>query len=542
MEAPPGVPTTSSGQRQWATPDMWQSHRRIIAELYQSHTLKEVMRIMTDKHKFFATVRMYKSHISKWGLQKHFRVNQVQALVHQKAERDAVQKASSMYIRGNKVDSKKLQTYINRTSKQNKDRLLTAANGGPLSPSAQGLMAVVACRTPSPTQSLEKRHPTATHRGQRSNNGTCLDTENPFGSRSPWLRTPLPQPRSSFLLLSASDAQARTEKCMKCLRDYVADNFDCGRWSNDLGKRGRMELDQVIDWANLFDDALRFLDRRQTQRGFRLLRICFDQYRALLAAGSVRLFFSIYPILYELRDYPDLAKRMIAYASKMSKAIHSEAHPFTVLWSQLVDFNLAEDLIQKDIATWENYTHPSSRKTMCLKRGLSTLYSIHHRYDDLRRVLTEMGPWPRAPDLDILGAAAADQGDFEQAIELYNAWLSWSLDTLGVGHDETVRASIHIENLLRDIGDMGNANVVSVQSEISLDVLCVRLGELELQEMCDEGGLEDNEVEFTSSSLDELNIGGDSLAYQGGQALGSVGEDAIGSELWISLFENWSAF
>ncbi|KAL6364199.1 hypothetical protein LRP88_02115 [Fusarium phalaenopsidis] len=108
----------------------------------------------------------------------------------------------------------------------------------------------------------------------------------------------------------------------------------------------------------------------------------------------------------------------------MSEAIHSEAHPFTVLWGQflamdhdeimtnwkplidcyssfiaehsnggselrfeavrarnrnirtqtldgLVDFKVAEDLFQKDITTWENYTHPSSPETVCLKRGLS---------------------------------------------------------------------------------------------------------------------------------------------------------------------------
>lgn len=533
---------------------------------------------------------MYKSRIDKWGLQKHFRAKQVQALLHQKAERDAVQKTSSMYIRDNKVDPKKLQTYINRTSKQNKDRISTVANGGPLSPSAQRLMAaVVACRTPSPVQSLEKRRPTAAHRGQRSNNGTDLDTEKPSDFRFPWLRTPLPQTRSS--LLSVSDAQARTEKCMRCLRDYVNDNFDSGHWSDDLDERGLMEVNQVINWANIFANALQFLDRGQTQQGFRLVQICFGQYKALLSTGSMRLFFSIYPILIRLQDYPDLRKRMIEYACKMSEVIHSEAHPFTVLWNQffamdhdeiisdwkplidcystfiaghsngdselmfeavmarnaniraqtldgLVDFKVAEDLFQKDITTWENYTHPASPETVWLKRGLSSLYSYHQRYDDLNRIITEIAPWTHASGLDILGSAAVDQGNYGQAIELYKAWLTWSIDKFGVGHNETARACFHLESLLRDIGDMDQADVVGKQSEISVDVLCMRIDELEIQKTCDEEGLDGNEVDLTSSSVNELNLDGDFLEFQGGHALGSVGEDSIGSELWTLLFDS----
>ncbi|KAI8711175.1 hypothetical protein NCS52_01493100 [Fusarium sp. LHS14.1] len=441
MEVPPGVPTTSSGQRQWATPEMWQSHRGIITELYQSHTLKDVMKIMEDKHKFFATVRMYKSHTNKWGLQKNFRAKQVQALLHQKAERDAAQRAS------------------------------------------------------------------------------------------------------------------------------------------------------IIDWANIFDDALRFLQREQNQQGFRLVQICFGQYKALLSAGSIRLFFSIYPIFIQLQHYPDLAKKMIGYASKMSETIHSTSYPFTALWREflamdydeirlnwkplincyssfiaehsnddselmfeavrarngniryqtldgLVDFNLAEELFQKDITTWENYTHTSSPETVCLKRGLSTFYAAHQRYDDLDRIITEIAPWSRSNYLQMLAIVAVDQGDFVQAVELYDAWFTWSKEEFGAGHDETARACVYLENLLRDIGEMDQAEIVGKQSEISLDAMCVRLGEMQIQETCDEEGLDGDEADLTSSSLNGFDIFGDSLTYQGGHALGSVGEDAMGSELWISLFEN----
>ncbi|KAH6894672.1 hypothetical protein B0T10DRAFT_436336 [Thelonectria olida] len=595
MEVPLDCSATSSGQRQWATPEKWQSHREIITELYQSHTLNEVMKTMADKHKFFATVRMYKSHFDKWGLQKHFRAKQVQALLHQKAERDAAQKASSMYIRGKRVDSKKLQAYIDRTSKQNQDRISTAAEGGRLSPSAQRLMAaVVACRTPSPVQSF-KTPSTAPDRGQSSNNVTDSDAEELLGLMFPWLRDSLPQTRASSLLLSASDTQARTEKCMRCLRDFAADNFDSGRWSDELGEKGRMELNLVVNWVNIFNDVCGLLGRGQTQRGFRLLRLCFSQYEALLSAGSVCLFFSIYTAIYQLGDYPDLTKRMVGYAHEMSEAKLSVAHPFTVLLGEffamdhdeimsnwkplidcyssfiaehsnddgelmfevvrarndsimnqthagLVDFKVAEDLLKKDITRWENYTHASSYETVYLKQGLSALYFIQQRYDDLHRIITEIAPWSQSFYLDTLAAVAVNQGNFEQAIEIYSTWFTWGMDNFGVGHDGTVRASIRLENLLRDIGDMDNANVAGIQSELNLDALCVRLGELELQEIHDEEGGDCNEVKLTSSCLNELNVGGDSSGYEGWQAPGFVAEDSIGSDPRISSFENQSGF
>jgi hypothetical protein len=44
-------------QQQWAAPDEWEAHKEVIANLYwdQDKTLKEVMEVMRETHKFYAT-------------------------------------------------------------------------------------------------------------------------------------------------------------------------------------------------------------------------------------------------------------------------------------------------------------------------------------------------------------------------------------------------------------------------------------------------------------------------------------------------------
>ncbi|KAI5456999.1 hypothetical protein BGZ63DRAFT_365542 [Mariannaea sp. PMI_226] len=588
MEVPTGVPATGTVQGEWATPEKWRSYQGIITELYQTHTLKEVKKIMRDEHKFCATDRMYKCRFNKWGLQKKFKAEQVQALLHQKAERDAAQKASSMYVGGKKVDSKKLQTYINRTSKRNRDRILAAAKGGRLSPSTQRFIApMVAVRTPSPVQPF-KTPSTIPDPGQSSNNETDPEIDKLLDLMLSQLEASPPQTRSSFLLLSASDAQARTEKCMRCLQYYAADNFESGRWSDDLYEKGLTEDELVVNWTNLFVDVYRFLDSGQSKRAFRLLNVCCSQYATVLSTGSVRLFFSISTIIYHLHRYPEVVKSIIKYAYEMSQQKYSVTHPFTALLGEfltmsigemmsswkplidryssfimerlndgselmfevvmarnediknqavagLVDFNVAEDLLQKDITRWENYTHALSFETVCLKRDLSYFYFYHRRYDDGNRIILEIADSSEpSSHLETLANVAIIQGNFEQAIDLYTTWFTWCRDRLGLGHRETVNACLGLGALLQQVGDSHNADIIAMHTDVSLNILCEGLDELELQEMHDEEGGDGNNVELASSTSNGLVISGDALGvdYYEGQTLGSLGD---GNEFQFSF-------
>lgn len=72
LNAPPHQPFTSKRQ---PTGQDWERYRQIITQLYQTEkrSLKEVMALMSTRHNFTATQRMYKKRIFDWDIRRHLR-------------------------------------------------------------------------------------------------------------------------------------------------------------------------------------------------------------------------------------------------------------------------------------------------------------------------------------------------------------------------------------------------------------------------------------------------------------------------------------
>ncbi|KAF4451864.1 hypothetical protein F53441_5183 [Fusarium austroafricanum] len=123
----------------------WEKKRPIITKLYQEEKrpLKEVMEVLEREHGFTATVKMYKSRIWKWGLDKKLKGDEVLAILILKTERDAQGKTSEFTIRGQPVDLDNINRYIRRNPG------LVARFRAGVVPSIQTTLEVQ-CRTPSP--------------------------------------------------------------------------------------------------------------------------------------------------------------------------------------------------------------------------------------------------------------------------------------------------------------------------------------------------------------------------------------------------------
>ncbi|KAK3995266.1 hypothetical protein QBC44DRAFT_366791 [Cladorrhinum sp. PSN332] len=133
----------------WVGGDEWEVYRPTIQELYQAQNLplKDVMKIMEDRHGFRATQRMYKTRIKSWGLDKNFKETEVVELFRLRRERERVGKVKSTYmIRGREVDWDRVQSYIRRKG-INISQLL---NTTPIGPSARE----VSCVTPPPPSTI----------------------------------------------------------------------------------------------------------------------------------------------------------------------------------------------------------------------------------------------------------------------------------------------------------------------------------------------------------------------------------------------------
>ena len=82
--------------------EVWETHHSTIKRLYldEKKTLNEVMAIMQKDYGLKATIKMYKSRITKWALAKNSKATKMKAIARNKGLRDDVGKTSSFRTRG----------------------------------------------------------------------------------------------------------------------------------------------------------------------------------------------------------------------------------------------------------------------------------------------------------------------------------------------------------------------------------------------------------------------------------------------------------
>lgn len=111
------VPTVAAtNPNGWAATQSWARHQPLIKQLYlyEKKPLAEVMRIMERQHGFRATVKMYKTHIKKWGLDKKNKVSEMRAILRKNKQRADQGKGSIIRVRGQLRDFAEVVRYWHR--------------------------------------------------------------------------------------------------------------------------------------------------------------------------------------------------------------------------------------------------------------------------------------------------------------------------------------------------------------------------------------------------------------------------------------------
>ena len=100
--------------------EIWETHRSTIKRLYldEEKTLKEVMATMQEAYGLKATIKMYKSRITKWALAKNCRAKKMKAIAREKVQRDSIVKASSFLTMGRQVKIKEVLRPSKRKRRQ----------------------------------------------------------------------------------------------------------------------------------------------------------------------------------------------------------------------------------------------------------------------------------------------------------------------------------------------------------------------------------------------------------------------------------------
>ncbi|KAI1811928.1 hypothetical protein GGS20DRAFT_66433 [Poronia punctata] len=304
----------------WASANDWANHRPLITALYQDQnkTLKETMRIMEEKHEFFATVRMYKARFQQWGIEKKIKAEDAVEIFRQQTARAKAGKPSVAYVRGRKITPDRLQRYRYRAAALVSEQILLAEKEladsptGPtdLSPASS----YVVCRTPSP------------------------EPEDP-----PTLSPRLDDPTDFKVPLD----------CMHILKGYVAGSIMSGAWLPP--KDAKVQAPDAFTWTHYLATSQGLISHNRTREGFALLGLCFEQFKSHLLHPDPFFWLATYKaaLLLAHRD-PKLGDHFINYASNLTAVVLPPNHPFNHIWSRIMVTGLP-GLQQHASAMFESY-------------------------------------------------------------------------------------------------------------------------------------------------------------------------------------------
>ncbi|KAK1982290.1 hypothetical protein LZ30DRAFT_781406 [Colletotrichum cereale] len=277
--------------------EIWETRRPIITRLYQEEnkSLKEVMEIMQRKHHFAATVKMYKSRIWKWGLDKKLKGDEVLAIMLLKRDRDVLKKPTEFRIRGQLVDLENIGRYLKRN------------------PSVMARFR--AGQTPSMQTALEV---------------TC--------------RTPSPPPSLSRALAPTMEMQS-TEQVLCLFRDYIDGSFSSGAWRCEFDVDcSNGQLDQEDRSNDLFERVIASfsLVNRCMIRGDQIdinsvLGPAFESLKEIVATESPSFVARTICLLWYLDRHHkhDLLRLVLDYLAGLVPIVLGPNHSLAHIWRRL---------------------------------------------------------------------------------------------------------------------------------------------------------------------------------------------------------------
>lgn len=242
---------------------------------------------------------MYKYHLRKWGIQKNLRAKQARELLQQ--TRQGGRPATELSIGGIRVDQDRLRNLLKRASKSQRGA------GGPTVTVTPGVVAAAAATTLSGSE----------------------QSTPPSSARQPSPPSPLPTAR-----LRPPHPQPQLEQILHAMRSYVSGGFGAGRWT-------RTHVPWQDEWVvaahNCSWSAGRLMNAGHVRSAFRLLGICMDSCRHMLAADTPYFPTSIYALLFEFsKRHEVLTKAILPFLRDMALVVYgSRRHPVFVMFESM---------------------------------------------------------------------------------------------------------------------------------------------------------------------------------------------------------------
>ncbi|CAD6593216.1 MAG: hypothetical protein ASARMPREDX12_006943 [Alectoria sarmentosa] len=272
----------------WAAKPNWARHEALIKQLYlyEKKSLGEVMRIMESQHGFRATVKMYKTHIKQWGLDKKNKEFEMRGIVRKNKQRADEGKGSIICVRGRLRNFAEIVRYWNRKGVSIDD--------------------IIARQTESPTPEAVE------------------------------FFTPVPTP------ILTPQVLATPERMFRCIRDYCKGSFESGTWvrteplSLCYSIKDEKTLDsRVEDFGTQCISACELFSRNLFQEAGQTLIAATAKTKNILSAEYPENLTALFRLIVIVRNKKrdEIALIILRQFSALGKVLLGSEHPLSRIYA-----------------------------------------------------------------------------------------------------------------------------------------------------------------------------------------------------------------
>ncbi|KAH6612926.1 hypothetical protein B0J18DRAFT_375172 [Chaetomium sp. MPI-SDFR-AT-0129] len=308
----PSKSAKRSMQELYASAEDWDAQRETISRLYlhEKRSLQEVMEYMAQNHAFFATVKMYRTRIRKWGIDKNNKAAEVAYMLKLKKQRDAQGKASNFFIRGRPVDWEDIERYLARTPD------FWAKHGSQPIDGLSKLSKDITCTTPPPES--PKLLPASTNPAVLPN-------------------------------LNAARELHVHEEILRFFRVYTEGSFEQGHWrlfsehNRYFGPGGVEANARLNTWYDKVRNVSDWPGRNA--EAVQLINYLLDDLPQFIKDQD----FSIFPALMKCCYYlshsrEELGRAVVHFVARLCVIILGEKHPMAMAWARIKSLPKSEYL------------------------------------------------------------------------------------------------------------------------------------------------------------------------------------------------------
>jgi len=266
-------------------------------------------------------IKMYKSRITAWGLDKKMKGNEVRAVVRMRRKRLAAGKASTFRVRGQVLDFDKVISHLKRKG--------LALDDVPSEPSSP--VPSLECYTPEP----------------RAQEPSCSATDNALTDWNGRHMLRIPSPR----LISSPDSLRIPEQLFSDIRTYFAESFASSRWVYQGGRRDLVDVtrstslqeklrpephwSQIMLWTPLLFNAR---GAANVVKAGQHLQQAFTQVEDVIKAEQPSLVYHLLVLLDEFEanyQKPEIVRILLKHIHSLASVFLGMKHPIASASRQL---------------------------------------------------------------------------------------------------------------------------------------------------------------------------------------------------------------